>query len=200
MKLVVGLGNPGRDFAGSRHNVGFDLLNFFARQQGISFSRRISKARIGMGKVEGEELILAKPRVFVNLSGEAVATLVQRFKVPLGELLVIYDDLDLPLGKIRIRRSGGAGGHKGVKSIVAELGSEEFPRLRVGIAPPDSYSGKIKTPEYVLGKFTSQEKGVLAEVYPWVAKAIYFFITQGIEATMNKFNSFPEPCWHTAWT
>ncbi len=188
MKLIVGLGNPGRAYAGSRHNVGFDCLSLFARQQRIKFGRVMSKARVGIGEVEGREIILAKPRTFINLSGKVVAALIRRFEVAPSELLVIYDDLDLPLGKIRIRRHGGAGGHNGMKSIIAELGTEEFPRLRVGIAPPEGDPQSLKTPEYVLGRFTPQEKARMAEVYPEVAQAIHCLIVEGIEAAMNKFN------------
>ncbi|RLC71023.1 MAG: aminoacyl-tRNA hydrolase [Chloroflexi bacterium] len=189
MKLIVGLGNPGREFAGSRHNVGFDCLNFFARWQGMRFGRQVCRARVSMGKVGEEEVVLAKPRVFINLSGEVVARLVRRFEVPLSELLIVYDDLDLPLGRIRLRARGGSGGHNGMKSIIAHLESEEFPRLRIGIAPPEGHPKLLRTPEYVLGKFSPTERAKLAEVLPQAAQAIYSFISEGVEAAMNKFNS-----------
>lgn len=133
-------------------------------------------------------MILAKPQVFINLSGEVVARLVQRFEVPLSELLIVYDDLDLPLGRIRLRARGGSGGHNGMKSIIAHLESEEFPRLRIGIAPLGGRPKLLRTPEYVLGKFSSAERAKLAEVLPQAAQAIYYFILEGMEAAMNKFN------------
>jgi len=188
MKLIVGLGNPGREFAGSRHNVGFDCLNFFARWQGMRFGRQACRARVAVGRIEGREVILAKPRAFINLSGEVVARLVCRFEIPLSSLLIVYDDLDLPLGRIRLRARGGAGGHNGMKSVIAHLGSEEFPRLRIGIAPPENRPERLRTPEYVLGRFPPAERAKLAEILPQAAQAIYCFISEGVEVAMNKFN------------
>lgn len=133
-------------------------------------------------------MILAKPWVFINLSGEVVARLVRQFEVPLSSLLIVYDDLDLPLGRIRLRARGGSGGHNGMKSIIAHLGSEEFPRLRIGIAPKEANPKLLRTPEYVLGRFLPAERAKLAEVLPRAARAIYCFISEGVEVAMNKFN------------
>ncbi len=189
MKLVVGLGNPGRRYAKSRHNVGFNCIDYIARKHDISLDRRKSRSRIGLGVVEDEKVLLAKPRTFMNLSGEAVVALKNFYHIPLKNIVVIYDDLDIPLGKIRIRERGSAGGHNGMKSISAHLGGQEFPRIRVGIAPLDIEEPRsTKTPKYVLGDFISEEKNTIKDVYPLVASAIECLITEGITAAMNKYN------------
>ena len=192
MNLVVGLGNPGKAYARNRHNVGFHCLNYFAKLHSIRFDRRQCQARIGTGELGGEKLLLAKPRTFVNLSGKAVGCLVSKHNVPLGDLLVIHDDLDLPLGKIRLRPGGGSGGHKGMKSIISVLKSEDFPRIRVGIGRPQ-VEGLSNTDEdvivsYVLSDFTPQEKKVMKSAIIKVADAIDCFLTQGMEAAMSRFN------------
>lgn len=192
MKLVVGLGNPGKAYAHNRHNVGFHCLNYFAKLHSIRFDRRQCQARIGTGELGGEKLLLAKPRTFVNLSGKAVGCLVNKHNVPLGDLLVIHDDLDLPLGKIRLRPGGGSGGHKGMKSIISVLKSEEFPRLRVGIGHPQ-VEGLSNTDEdvivsYVLSDFTPQEEELIKPVIASVAEAIDCFLNQGMEVAMSRFN------------
>jgi PTH1 family peptidyl-tRNA hydrolase len=192
MKLIVGLGNPGQSYARNRHNIGFRCLNHFARRQGIRFDSRWAKARLGTGRVAGDGLILAKPQTFMNLSGLSVGRLVKKYKVALSDLLVIHDDLDIPLGKIRLRGGGSSGGHKGVSSIISSLGSEDFPRLRVGIGrpgagenPAQDGSGIIS---YVLGDFTPEEARLVAQVIPRVSEAIECFLTGGISAAMNKYN------------
>jgi PTH1 family peptidyl-tRNA hydrolase len=187
MKLIVGLGNPGRIYVNSRHNVGFKCLDFLARRHGIRLSKRRAKSKIGTGDIAGLNVVLAKPQTFVNLSGEAVAQLVRNFAIPLSDLIVIYDDLDLPLGKLRIRGRGGAGGHRGMASIIALLGSQEFPRIRVGISPGQDIR-ELKTPDYVLSDFAPEEKTIINELYVKVSDAIYCLLSEGIEAAMNRFN------------
>jgi len=192
MKLIVGLGNPGKVYAHNRHNVGFRCLNYFAKCRSIKFERRQCQARIGTGEVGGEKLLLAKPRTFVNLSGKAIGRLVRKYAIPLNNLLVIYDDLDLPLGKIRLRSGGGSGGHKGMGSIISALGSEDFPRIRVGIGRPQ-VEGLSNTDEdvivsYVLSDFTSQEEELIKPIIVTVTEAIDCFLTQGMEVAMSKFN------------
>ena len=137
MKLIVGLGNPGRAYANNRHNIGFICLNHFARSQGIKFDQKQGLARIGLGEVAGNKLVLAKPQTYVNLSGESVSRLVRKFNINLDDLMVIHDDLDLPLAKIRISHGSSSGGHKGIESIIQELGSQDFTRIRVGIGRPN---------------------------------------------------------------
>jgi len=192
MKLIVGLGNPGKTYARNRHDIGFRCLNYFARLHSIRFDRRQCQARVGFGEVGEEKLLLAKPRTFVNLSGRAVGPLVHKYSISLSDLLIVYDDLDLPLGKIRLRRSGGSGGHNGIKSIVSTLGSENFLRIRVGIGRPQ-VEGLSNTDEdvivsYVLGDFTPQEEKLIKPVIAGVAEAIDCFLTQGIEVAMSRFN------------
>jgi PTH1 family peptidyl-tRNA hydrolase len=191
MKLIVGLGNPGKTYAHNRHNAGFRCLNYFARLRSIRFDHRQCRARVGLAEAKGEKLLLAKSGTFVNLSGDPVACLVHKRDIPLSDLLVIYDDLDLPLGKIRLRQSGGSGGHKGMNSIISALGSEDFPRIRVGIGRPQAEGQSISEDaivNYVLSDFSRQEEAIIKPVIVKVAEAIDYFITQGIEAAMSKFN------------
>ena len=191
MKLIVGLGNPGKTYSRNRHNVGFQCLNYFARLHSIHFFHRQCHARVGVGKISGEKLVLARPGTFMNLSGKSVACLVHKHKIPLSDLLVIYDDLDLPLGKIRLRQSGSSGGHKGMNSIISTLGSEGFPRIRVGIGRPQVDGQSLSedvTVNYVLSDFSRQEQAMIKPVITRVSKAIDCFLTQGITAAMNKFN------------
>ena len=191
MKLIVGLGNPGKTYAHNRHNVGFRCLNYFARLHSIRFDHRQCKAKVSIGELRGEKLLLVKPRTFVNLSGNPVACLAHKHDIPLSDLLVIYDDLDLPLGKIRLRQSGGSGGHKGMNSIISALGSEDFPRIRVGIGRPQPEEQTISEDaivNYVLSDFSRQEEAAIKPVIIKVAEAIDCFLTQGIEVAMSKFN------------
>ncbi len=183
MKLIVGLGNPGKAYINSRHNVGFRCVDHFARLNRIPLTKRQQRAKIGTGVVAETEVVVAKPGTFMNLSGEAVGRLVRRFGVPLEDLIVVHDDMDLPLGKVRIRRRGSSAGHKGVKSIVASLGSQDFPRIRVGIGRPDG--DEIS---YVLSDFTAAEKQVIEEAVATASDAIHCILTEGIEAAMNRCN------------
>jgi len=189
MKLIVGLGNPGQSYANNRHNIGFACLSYFAKAHGIRFDKKQGKARTGTGEVGGIKVVLARPQTYMNLSGESVSRLVRRFKVGLSDLTVIHDDLDLPPGKIRIRRGGSSGGHKGIDSIIACLKSQDFVRLRVGIGR----SATIEPSEddiidYVLSDFSPEEKRALTGVIPRVSEAILCLLTEGLTAAMNKYN------------
>ena len=193
MKLIVGLGNPGRFHANNRHNIGFMCLNHFAKKHGISFDKKQSRARIGSGKVANNEVVVAKPQTYVNLSGQSVSLLVKKFNINLDNLLVIHDDLDLPLGKIRIRQNGSSGGHKGVDSIISYLESQNFLRIRVGIGRPTTTEGSDQISEadiidYVLSGFTPEEKQALNQVIPGVSEAIFCILTEGLTTAMNKYN------------
>jgi len=191
MKLIVGLGNPGKTYAHNRHNAGFRCLNYFARLHSIRFDHQQCRAKIGLAEAKGEKLLLAKPRTFVNLSGKSVACLVHKHNTALNDLLIIYDDLDLPLGKIRLRQSGGSGGHKGMNSIISALGSEDFPRIRVGIGRPQVEEQSMSEDaivNYVLSDFSRREEATIKPVIVTVSEAIDCFLTQGIEAAMSKFN------------
>ncbi len=190
MKLIIGLGNPGRHYANSRHNVGFKCIDIFAHENGISLTQRGARSKLGTGQVANTKIVLAKPQTFMNLSGEAVSALIRRYKLSPKDILVIYDDLDLPLGKIRIREKGSSGGHNGLKSIISHLGTQDFPRIRVGIAPGEDNATMIRVDaiEHVLSDFTEEEKTVMSEVYPRVAAAIECILTEGLTAAMNKYN------------
>ncbi len=192
MKLIVGLGNPGRNYVNNRHNAGFKCVDLFAREHGISLTQRRALSKLGTGEVANTRIVVAKPQTFMNLSGEAVSALVRRYKVSSKDILVIYDDLDLPLGKIRIREKGSSGGHNGLKSVISHLGTQDFHRIRVGIAPAegsDSIStSKVDAIEHVLSDFTEEEKTVMREVYVKVAAAIECVLIEGIAAAMNKYN------------
>ena len=192
MKLIVGLGNPGRSYADNRHNVGFVCLNHFARTQGIRFDKKQGKARIGTGKVAGSKIVLAKPQTYVNLSGQSVSRLIKKFNINLNDLIVIHDDLDLPLGKIRISHGSSSGGHKGIDSIISSLGSQDFTRLRVGIGRPTT-EGFAEISEadivaYVLSNFTPDERQIIVQVIPRVSEAIYCLLAEGLAAAMNRYN------------
>ena len=187
MNLIVGLGNPGRGYTHNRHNVGFMCLNHFARMQGIRFDKKQGQARIGVGEVAGSKVVVARPQTYMNLSGQSVSRLVKKFNINFDNLLVVHDDLDLPLGKIRIRQGGGSGGHKGVDSIVTWLGSQDFLRLRVGIGRPVEIS-ETDIVAYVLNDFTPSEKQAIAKVLPRVSEAILCLLTEGLMAAMNKYN------------
>jgi PTH1 family peptidyl-tRNA hydrolase len=196
MKLIIGLGNPGRAYANNRHNVGFMCLNHFAKAHGIRFNRKQGKARIGTGEVAGVPVVLARPQTFMNASGEAVSRLVRRFKVSIDDLILVHDDLDLSLGKIRLRRGGSSAGHKGIESIMAELGTPDFTRVRVGIgrpaviegSNPDNIGVESDIVDYVLSDFTLEEKETVDQTIPRVSEAIYCLLTEGLVTAMNKYN------------
>ena len=193
MKLIVGLGNPGRDYAHNRHNIGFICLSHFAKSHGIKFDKKRSLARVGSGKVESNEVVLARPQTYMNFSGRSVGLLLEKFNIAPEDLIVIHDDLDLPPGKIRIRQDGGSGGHKGINSIVNELDSPDFIRIRVGIGRPEQNEDSAQPSEddvisYVLGDFTAGEKPIINQAIAEVSEAILYLLNEGLEAAMNRFN------------
>jgi PTH1 family peptidyl-tRNA hydrolase len=183
--LLVGLGNPGREYKRQRHNVGFMLLDHLADEHGLAFGRVQRRALTASGRIAGEPVMLAKPQAFMNLSGHAVSQLVRYYRVPLDRLLVTYDDLDLPLGALRFRESGGTGGHKGMGSIVKQLGSRAFARLRVGIGRPP---GRMDPADYVLQPFGAQEESLLSLVLAEAVAGILTYLTEGITAAISRHN------------
>jgi PTH1 family peptidyl-tRNA hydrolase len=187
--LIVGLGNPGREYAGNRHNVGFDCVDLLAEKHGISLDKSQHKARLGMGQVAGRHAILLKPQTYVNDSGEAVGAVARYYKVAPGDVLVIYDDLDLPQGTIRLRPGGSSGGHNGIKSIIEHLGTQAFPRVRIGIGRPP---GRMEPKDYVLQDFSAAEREAMAEVFDRVVDAVETFVRDGIREAMNRFNASPD--------
>ena len=187
MYLIVGLGNPGEKYAKNRHNVGFQSLGYLADRHRLTFDEKQGKARIASGAIAGHRVVLAKPFTYMNASGQAVAPLARWHKLDLRrELLVIYDDLDLPFGALRLRASGSAGGQNGMKSIIEQLATQEFPRLRVGIGrPPEAW----ETIDYVLGNWSRAEVDQLPDLYARVAEAVELFVAEGVVAAMNRVNA-----------
>lgn len=183
--LLVGLGNPGREYRENRHNIGFMAIDKICLTLGAKMGKLQSKALIASVNWEGKRIILAKPQTFMNLSGQAVGSLLRFYKIPLGQLLVIHDDLDLPLGTLRLRPGGGSAGQRGLASTIQQLGTQDFPRLRLGIGRPP---GQMDSADYVLQDFSSAERDVLRLVLERSIAAAQTFIAQGLEKAMNEFN------------
>lgn len=192
MKLVVGLGNPGNEYASNRHNAGFMCINHFARAHGIRFDRKKAKSRVGTGVVHGVEVVLARPQTYMNRSGEAVKALLSKYKTSVDDLIVVHDELDLPVGRIRIRKGGSSAGNHGIESIIAETGIADFIRVRVGIGHPvDETEARAEVIDHVLGDFSPDEKKVIDGVIPRVTEALDCLIKDGLDAAMNRFNRAP---------
>jgi PTH1 family peptidyl-tRNA hydrolase len=185
ISLIVGLGNPGEKYEGTRHNIGFDLSLALMRSLGVSFKKRKGFNSIYWeGRFKGRNLLVQQPQTFMNLSGKAVAALAKSRKIAPSEIIVIYDDMDLPLGKIRIRKAGNSAGHRGVDSLIEELGTTKFPRLRIGIG-----HARDETIDYVLAGFEVDEQQILNEVFETSVNALTLSLARGLENAMNSFNS-----------
>lgn len=186
MWLIVGLGNPGDEYARTRHNIGFRVVNELARRHGLDFSGKRANARIAEGNIAGQRVVLARPQTYMNLSGQAVVGLRQWYKIdPATELLVVYDDVDLPFGQLRLRERGSAGTHNGMRSIVTLLGSQVFPRLRIGIdRPPAAWD----LADYVLGRFTPEQEERLPAIIAGAADALELVLREGMVGAMNRIN------------
>jgi PTH1 family peptidyl-tRNA hydrolase len=185
MFVLVGLGNPGREYRQTRHNVGFMVIDELCKVLNTRLTRMQGKALVGSGILDGCKIILAKPQTFMNLSGQSVASLVKFYKIPLSQLLVILDDLDLPVGTLRIRPGGGSAGNKGLMSIIQQLGTEEFPRMRLGIGRPP---GQKNGADYVLQDFQNGEMDFVKGVLDKASHAAQVFVSSGIDQAMNQFN------------
>ncbi|MGQ3684909.1 MAG: aminoacyl-tRNA hydrolase [Candidatus Loosdrechtia sp.] len=185
MKIIVGLGNPGEKYLKTRHNVGFMVIDQFALQLGIDCNIMKFQSFIGKGTADNEGILLVKPQTYMNKSGIAVREVVNMYTSSLQDILVVCDDLDLPFGKIRVRRSGGSGGHRGLESIAASLGSKNFPRLRVGIGK-SLVAGD--TANYVLSLFSREEEAILIKAVGRACQAVKTWIAEGINVCMNTFN------------
>lgn len=183
--LLVGLGNPGREYKDNRHNVGFMVIDRLVVRLNARGMKLQSKAIVVTATHEERKLILAKPQTFMNLSGQSVQGLAHFYKVPLTNLMVLSDDLDIPFGTIRIRASGGAGGQRGMASTIERLGTRDFPRLRIGIGRPP---GRMDPAAYVLQDFSKDEVKLLSDVLDHAADAALEFVVKGLNASMNKFN------------
>lgn len=186
MWLIVGLGNPGEEYTRTRHNIGFRVVDALGDRYRLAFSEKRAKARVAEGTIAGERVALAKPFTYMNASGQAITGLRQWYKIdPATNLLVVYDDLDLPFGAVRLRERGSAGTHNGMRSIVSLLGSQQFPRLRIGIdrTPPG-----WDTANYVLGRFTREQEEQLPQVIDTAVDAIELVLREGLAAAMNRYN------------
>jgi PTH1 family peptidyl-tRNA hydrolase len=188
--LIVGLGNPGPDYARNRHNVGFQVVDRLAEALGARFASQSRLGLVAKASIAGRPVIIEKPRTFMNLSGDAVAAAAHWYKIEAERcLLVVYDDLDLPPGKIRLRPHGGAGGHKGIRSIIDALHTQDFPRLRVGIGRPTHGEPY----QWVLNDFSRSEDETMARARDEAVEAIHLFVREGIVSAMNRFNPDSEP-------
>ena len=185
MFLITGLGNPGREYKNTRHNIGFLQVDALAATLGTRFSRVESKALVTKASYQGRRLILAKPQTYMNLSGQAVAALVRFYKIPLENILIVYDEVDLPFGILRLRPKGGSAGHKGIRSILERLGTQEIPRVRIGVDRPP---GRMDAAAYVLQDFTRAEHDELPQILQIGVEAIQTFLAEGLEAAMTRYN------------
>ena len=186
MFIIAGLGNPTREYEGTRHNVGFDVIDRLAARNNIDVDVKKHRALIGKGMIAGQKVILAKPQTYMNLSGESIRSILDYYKVdPETELIVIYDDISLDVGKLRIRAKGSAGGHNGIKNIIAHVGGSVFPRIKVGVGekPP-----KYDLADYVLGHFSKAEQELMEEGYKDAVKAVEMIVSGDISGAMNEYN------------
>ncbi len=186
MFIIAGLGNPTKEYEHTRHNVGFDTIDCIADQYGISINEKKHKALVGKGMIEGQKVILLKPQTFMNLSGESIRAALDFYKIDeKDELIVIYDDISLPPGQLRIRKKGSAGGHNGIKNIIAHLGHDTFMRIKVGVGEkPAGYD----LADYVLGHFSKDDRAIMEDAFKEATEAVKMMITDGPDAAMNAFN------------
>ena len=186
MFLIIGLGNPEPEYSNTRHNMGFDVINELSKKYEIPVNKSKFKGIYGMGSIEDEKVILLKPQTYMNLSGESIRSIVDFYKIPLENIIVIFDDIDLEIGSVKIRKTGGAGSHNGMKSVIEHLNTNQFKRVRIGIGTPDDKSRLV---EYVIGKIVDKsEREKLDKAITTGTKAIYEIVQNGIDTAMNKIN------------
>lgn len=183
MILIVGLGNPGKQYEQTRHNIGFDVIDYMANKYNIDVNREKFKGICGEGFIENKKVILLKPLTYMNLSGESIRDLANFYKLEDDEIIVVYDDISLDIGRLRIREKGSAGGHNGIKSIIQNLGGDKFPRVKVGVGQP-----KDNLVNHVLGKFSKEDREHIEKVIPVVSDAIVEIVKNDAKESMNKFN------------
>ena len=188
-RIIVGLGNPGARYRDTRHNVGFGCVDLLAQRWGIAVNDRRRTTALGQGYRDGKSVVLAKPRTFMNLSGESVAYLLARFGGRAADLVVIYDEMALPVGRIRLRARGSDAGHNGIKDIIQKVRTVDFPRLRIGIGGPGT-SGSV---DHVLGRFSDDETTTVNEAILRAAEGVECLLAEGIDIAMNRFNADPQP-------
>lgn len=185
MYVIIGLGNPGRKYDYTRHNVGFDVIDYLSKKHDIAVDRLKHKALVGQGRIHGQKVMLVKPQTFMNLSGQSLVDIVAYYKSEEHKVIVIYDDIDTAVGKIRIRKKGSGGSHNGMKNIIYLWKKQDFPRVRIGIGQPKA---GYDLADYVLGRFSKEEVAVMTEVIVRSADAIEDWIAHDIDYTMNKYN------------
>ena len=185
MYLIAGLGNPGTEYAATRHNIGFDMITYLCDEYNISLRGRKGKALVGKGVIAGEQVLLAQPQTYMNLSGESIRALMDYYKLDLDELIIICDDINLPVGQVRVRPKGSAGGHNGLKNIIQHLGTEEFTRVRIGVGAKPDGGDLIK---HVLGRFSREEDGMVRDVFALAEKALLAIMTESVSEAMNQVN------------
>jgi len=185
LKLIAGLGNPGRAYAATRHNIGFMVVDRLATDYGIGVERSKFNARFGRGTIEGRAVILAKPQAYMNRSGPPLSQLTRFFKIPCNELIVIHDDMDIAFGRIKIKQKGGSGGHKGIRSLREAFGDDRFVRVRVGVGRPTAHQDAA---DYVLANFSPAERRMLDEVIAQAREAVVTILREGAQVAMNRFN------------
>ncbi|HHW15364.1 MAG TPA: aminoacyl-tRNA hydrolase [Firmicutes bacterium] len=191
MWLVVGLGNPGPEYANTRHNAGFLVVDRLSRKMGVQVTQKLRQALVGEGRLAGQRVALAKPQTYMNLSGEAVAGLVQWYKLSPAEVIVVYDDKDLPPGRIRVRPGGGPAGHRGMISVLQALGTDEVARVRVGIGREAPGEADERGIGYVLSPFSAEEQPLVEAALDRAAEAVETILSEGVEAAMQRFNGNP---------
>lgn len=185
MHCIVGLGNPGREYGRTRHNIGFWVMDALAERHGINVQRRRFRSLFGKGRIAGHEALVVKPQIFMNNSGQPVDLVARFYRLDPSDLLIVYDDIALETGQLRVRRKGSPGGHKGMRNIIDCLGTDEIPRVRLGIgAPPPAQDAR----HYVLSPFKPSEQDIADELIFKAANAVEFILTEGLDAAMNKFN------------
>ncbi|MCI9102660.1 MAG: aminoacyl-tRNA hydrolase [Lachnospiraceae bacterium] len=185
MYIIAGLGNPTKEYEKTRHNAGFDAIDVLAEKHGIQITERKHKAFCGTGFIGGERVLLAKPQTFMNASGESLREAADFYKIRPEQVIVIYDDISLRVGQLRIRTKGSAGGHNGIKSIIAHLGSQDFPRIKIGVgAKPD----RMDLADYVLSRFSQTDRQMMEDAFQDAADAVEFMLADGADAAMNRYN------------
>lgn len=186
MYIIIGLGNPTKEYDKTRHNVGFAVIDELAERMNIEVEEKKHRALCGKGMLNGQKVVLAKPQTFMNLSGESVRSIVDFYKVTSEEVIIIYDDISLEPGQLRIRTKGSAGGHNGIKSIIAHLGTQEFPRIRVGIGEKPN---RMDLADYVLSRFSKGEQVLMDDAFKEAADAAAMMVSEGADPAMNHFNA-----------
>ncbi|MBN2898925.1 MAG: aminoacyl-tRNA hydrolase [Clostridia bacterium] len=185
MYVIIGLGNPGKKYDYTRHNIGFDVIDYLSKKHGISVDRLKHKALVGEGRINGKRVMLVKPQTFMNLSGQALMSIIDYYKSQSDQVIVIYDDIDTELGKLRIRKKGSGGSHNGMRNIIYLWKNEDFPRVRIGIGKPKP---GYDLADYVLGRFSKDEVDLVAPVIVRAAEAVEDWIVSDIDQVMNKYN------------